>query len=496
MRLVAAARFAPTPFAATLFAAVLLADASSAADWSRFRGPNGGGVSDSSGLPAAIGPQQNVVWKTALPEGHSSPIVSGDLIFVTAAEGGTREDAGREKVIDAGGRLFTIAIRRDNGEILWKREAPRPRMERYQPTNSAASPSPATDGENVYVFFGDFGLLAYSRDGTERWRVPLGPFTNPNGHGSSPIVVDDKVVLICDDDTESYLLAVDKHSGEIAWKAPRREVTRSYTTPAVYVPASGPAEVIVPGAYYLTAYSAETGEKLWWVSGLSWQPKSTPVVAGELVFANSVEGGGGGAASDTPTFAEMLAKADRDGDGLIDDPEIKAVDPSVKRFEILDLDGDGRLDDRDWEFYRARKTSRSRLVAVRPGGRGDVTDTHVSWSLERFLPNVPSPLVYEGVLYLVKDGGILTALDAETGAVLKQGRLTGALDQYYASPVAADGKVYLLSQLGRASVVEAGEEWELLGVSDFEDEAFATPAIVDDRIYLRTKSAMYCFAKR
>ncbi|MBI3209308.1 MAG: PQQ-binding-like beta-propeller repeat protein, partial [Candidatus Solibacter usitatus] len=142
-----------------------------AEDWPQFRGQNGSGISTSTKVPNQFGPAKNVVWKTALPFGHSSPVISGDRIFLTGAEGGSRADAGREKVVDAGGRLFTFALDRVTGKILWRKEGPRPRLERYQPTNSSASPSPATDGENVYVFFGDYGLLAYTRDGKESFIV-------------------------------------------------------------------------------------------------------------------------------------------------------------------------------------------------------------------------------------------------------------------------------------------------------------------------------------
>ena len=120
----------------------------------------------------------------------------------------------------------------------------------------------------------------------------------------------------------------------------------------------------------------------------------------------------------------------------------------------------------------------------------------MAWRLEKFLPNVPSPLLYEGILYLVKDGGILTTLDAKTGKILKQGRLKGALDKYYSSPVGADDKVYMISQLGKATVVKAGGQWEILASHDFEDEVYATPAIVDNRIYLRTRNTLYCFEDR
>jgi outer membrane protein assembly factor BamB len=231
------------------------------------------------------------------------------------------------------------------------------------------------------------------------------------------------------------------------------------------------------------------------VRGFSWQPKSTPVIADGVIYVNSVEGGGGLREDQVPTFVQKLAEMDADGDGRIDEPEMKAVDPK-QRFEVLDLDGDLFLGPRDWEFYRARMTSRNNLIALKAGGRGDLTGSaQVLWRLEKFLPNVPSPLVYDGVMYLVKDGGILTALDALTGDVLKQGRLRGALSKYYASPVAADGKIYAVSEDGKASVIRAGKDWEILAVNDLADDVYATPAIVGDRIYLRTRHTLYCFAR-
>ena len=462
-----------------------------AADWPRFRGPNGEGTVETGALPTDLGDPANVVWETSLPPGHSSPVVVGDRVYLTGAEGGGRVDAGRGKVIDEGGRLWTFAVDLSNGELLWKREAPRPRLERYQPTNSSASPSPVADESGVYVFFGDFGLLAYTPEGEERWRVPLGPFNNVNGHGSSPVVIDDLVVLVCDQDTDSYLLAVDKATGETRWKTPRPETTRTYVTPALFEPAGGPAQLIVPGAYQTASYAVETGEKLWWVNGGSWQPKATPMVAGEWIYINSWEGGGGNPEADVPTWEELLMEIDADKDALVVEPELTKFD-SRMRFEFVDLDSNGFVERRDWDFQRAKMRSTSTLSALRPGdGRGDLTDSAVVWTLDRFLPNVPSPLLYEGVLYLVKDGGILTALHPETGHVLKQGRLAEALDKYYASPVAGAGKVYLFDQSGKATVIRAGVDWEILTTHDFEQPTFSTPALLDNGLILRAGSSVW-----
>jgi len=386
------------------------------AQWPQFRGPNGSGVGDVRNLPAEFGPSKNVVWKTDLPPGHSSPVIAGDRIFLTAAEGETLGDAGRDKVADTGtGKLLTLSLDRRTGAILWRREAPRPRRERFQPTNSAASPSPVTDGRNVYVFFGDYGLVSYGPDGNERWRAPLGPFNNVNGHGSSPILAGDLVVLLCDQDNDSYLIALEKDTGRVRWRVSRPESTRGYATPAVFQPRSGPAELIVPGAYQLTSYAVETGEKLWWVRGMSWQPKSAIVINGDMIYAHGWEGGGEAEQpTETPTFAETLAKHDADKDGRISTKELP--DPRMeKSFYLLDLDSNGTLEERDWDFYRARRAARNTLAAIRHGGRGDLTNSNVVWRMQKFLPNVPSPLLYEGVLYIVKDGGILTSLDPATG---------------------------------------------------------------------------------
>ena len=195
---------------------------------------------------------------------------------------------------------------------------------------------------------------------------------------------------------------------------------------------------------------------------------------------------------ETPTFEETLEKYNVNKDGELSAEELP--ERMRRSFADLDLDQNGRVDRREWEFYRARRSARNSLLAVRHGGRGDLTATNVVWSMQKFLPNVPSPLYDEGVLYIVKDGGILTSLDPATGKILKQSRLSGAPGTYYSSPVAGDGKIYTISQEGKISVIKAGAQWEVLAVNDLGDDCFATPAIVDDRIYIRTRSTLYCFA--
>jgi outer membrane protein assembly factor BamB len=167
----------------------------------------------------------------------------------------------------------------------------------------------------------------------------------------------------------------------------------------------------------------------------------------------------------------------------------------LKEWSSLDLDRDGALNARDWNLYRSRRQAQNAIIGIKLGGKGDMTEKNTVWRYFKSLPNVPSPLWYDGVLYMMKEGGILTTFDPKTGDVLKQGRLTGALGLYFSSPVGADGKVYVISEEGKAVVLKAGGEWEILAVNDLGEGAHATPAMVDGRIYLRTHQALYCFAK-
>jgi outer membrane protein assembly factor BamB len=473
----------------------ILAGSCFAADWPQYRGPNGSGVGDASRLPTEFGPAKNVVWKTPIPPGNSSPVLGGGLIFLTGTEGGSVSEVSPNKHVDRTGKLYTFAINPNNGKIVWRQEAPRNRLAQYQTNNSPATPTPVTDGENVYVFFQDFGLLAYTKDGAERWRLALGPFKNINGFGSSPILYKNLVILLCDQDAGSYLLAVDKNTGHVQYKIARPEATRGYSTPAVFQPEDGPAELIVPGAYQVTSYYVATGEKAWWISGFSWHPKTVPVIEGNTIYAMAADIGNDSETQKVvPTYADILAQFDVNRDGKLSVDELRANPKFATSAGDLDLDVNGFIDPRDWSFYTARMAARNILMAIRHGGHGDLTETNVLWNMKKFLPNCTSPLIYQGIMYVVKEGGILTALDPKTGKILKQGRLTGALDLYYASPVAGAGKIYLLSHEGKATVIKSGADWEILAVNDLEDNAIATPAIAADKLYVRTRAMLYCFA--
>jgi outer membrane protein assembly factor BamB len=464
-----------------LCAALLLALVIPAAEWDRFRGPNGSGVADGSPLPAEIGPAKNVVWKTAVPPGKSSPVLARGRIYLTGHEAG---------------KLFTLAYDRGTGKELWRRQAPGNRDEKRNKLNDPAAPTPVTDGANVFVFFAGYGLLSYDREGNERWKAPLGPFTNFHGMAASPVLADGKVILICDQDEGAFLLAVDAATGKTVWRAERPDMVHSFSTPILYRTPAGRTEIIVPGSYQMTSYDVKDGELLWRVTGLTYQVKSVPVIGdGVLYFNGWAPGGEPSERMELPAFDEMLPKFDADKNGKLGKDEIpKNWHPAT--WDMQDLNKDGLLDGKDWQYYRMRRTSSNATLAIRLGGRGDITGSHVLWRYDKSLPDVPSVLLYRGVLYLIRSGGILQTLDPATGKPLKQGRLSHAMDEYYACPVAGDGKVYMISRQGGVTVLEAGPDHRILSTADMGEEVFATPAIADGRIWLRTATALYHFASQ
>lgn len=470
-----------------LLIALAAATAASDPDWSRFRGPNGTGVANTSGLPAEFGPAKNVVWRAPIPPGHSSPVLSSAQIFLTAVDG--------EK-------LIVLALDRATGKELWRRDVPRTGKGRLDGPNGPASPSPVTDGEHVYAFFQDFGLIAFTKAGREQWRLPLGPFNQYYGFGASPILVDGIIILPVDQDTNSYLLGVDANTGKIRYRTDRPGVISGYSTPTVYQPKNAPKQIVIPESFQLSGYDAGNGRLVWWVRGLACEMKAVVSIQGDTAWINGwgFSQNQPGQQVETISWAEALKTYDKNRDGAIASDEVVGGPPALDKmlspkygFMAFDGDRNGTLDEREWNLMRAMLASENGLLAIGLGGNGDVTDGAIKWKYTRPVPQVPSTLLYNDVLFMVNDSGILLSFDPATGRVRKQGRLKGAIDKYFASPVGADGKVFLVSQDGTASVVEAKAEWEILSVNPLDDEVFATPAIADGRIYIRTKSTLYAF---
>ncbi len=423
-----------------------------AEDWPQWRGPLGTGVSNETGLPAKWTPEQ-AAWRAKLGGlGVSSPIVSGERVFVTSQAGRSvrrpgnhptlarGEEAKAEKPLgteSAGGAseatrtAFVVeAFHRSDGRRLWQHrldaEASLPEVHEK---HNLASPSPVTDGTLVFAWFGTGQLVALQAEsGKPVWQRHLGkdysPFEIQWGHGSSPTLYGDLVILLCDHQPASYLLALDKRSGEVRWKAERPKGTVSYNTPTVVRGPQGD-EMIVNSTRRIDAYDPKTGALLWWVGQ-------------EHNFAIPV-----------PAHA----------DGML---------------------------------YMSRGYRSGPYMAVKMGGRGDVSATHVQWSMPTGAPYVSSLTLYEGLLYMANDAGIVTCLDPATGQKVWQERIEGI---FTASPVAADGKIYLQSETGDTIVLKAGREPRVLERNPIGERSVASPAISKGQIFIRTDGHLVCIGK-
>ena len=443
--------------------------------WSQFRGPNGSGVNSAAGYPIEFSPSKNILWKQSVPYGQSSPVVVGQRLFVTASEGD---------------RLLTICLDARTGRELWRKQIRRERMHKIFRANDPASPTPAADDSGVVVFFPDFGLVSYTLEGKERWTYRLGPFRNFYGMAASPVVAEDLVVLVCDQQAGSFVLAVDRATGRERWKTDRPGMTVGWATPMVFRTAKHPAELIVLGSTRLDSYYLATGERRWWLPVGSMGALGTPVANGDTLLVSTISTN----EPWMPGFESVLQKYDKDKDGRLSSQEFREDKDLGEHFGWIDANSDNFIDAREWNEARTIGMGEYGAVAVRPENeQGQLGMSAIRWRFKKNLPFIPAPLVYRDVYYMVRDGGVITSLDPASGQLLKEGRSRDALGEYYASPVAADGKVYLASGEGKMTVLKAGPDWQVLAVNDLGDEIRATPALSGGRIYVRTHSFLYCF---
>jgi outer membrane protein assembly factor BamB len=434
---------------ALLFAIVLHATLS-AADWPQWRGPRGTGASDEKNLPVRWSASENIAWKAAIGGvGVSSPIVSADRVFVTSQQGaGVRRPGSHPRLAQgasagvageralagsiAGDRTFFVveAFNRADGRRLWQHrsEASGP-LPGVHDKHNLASPSPVSDGQMVYAWFGTGQIVALDMNGKLVWERHLGkeiaPFDINWGHASSPTLFGDTLLLLCDHQPASYLLAVDKKTGRERWRADRGRGRMSYTTPFVVDTSTGP-ELIVNSSERVDAYDPRSGAFLWHVGGSN----QFPIPA--------------------PTFH----------DGVV---------------------------------YLTRGYRSGPFMAVRPGGRGDISRSHVVWEVPTGAPYISSLVYDEGILYMASDVGAVTAIDAASGRRIWQQRVDGI---FSASPVAGDGKIYFVSETGETIVLKAGRQPEILARNDVGERLIASPAISNGQLFLRSDGQLFAIGKR
>jgi outer membrane protein assembly factor BamB len=405
--------------------------------WPQFRGPNSSGLGEGR-PPVNFGPDHNALWKTALGPGLSSPIIWEGRIFLTEFDRANRQ-------------LATLCLDRRTGKILWRRSVAPEKIENVHAISSPAAATPATDGERVYVYFGSYGLVCYDLDGNQKWERQLPLPENPYGASASPIIAGELLVLN-HQGKHSYLLGINRRDGRTVWKTDRSLFQYGWSTP-VHWRHDGIDEIVVLGGDFqpnqrLLAYNLADGAEHWWVGGLPPCGKSTPVIGGGLLFLAA--------------------------------PDI-----------ILETAAEKRNPERAARIYAHNA---ARVMAVRPGSKGEVKKADIAWSDQKGVPGVPSPLYYNGRLYTVKNGGIVFCRVAKTGELVYSGSL-GAPGYYYSSPVAADQKVYIASEEGAVVVLDAGEKLNVLARNKLDSTILATPALADGQIYVRTEKHLYAFGK-
>jgi outer membrane protein assembly factor BamB len=403
--------------------------------WPQWRGPLMTGVSASATPPGEWSESKNVRWKIEIPgRGSASPVVWGDRVFVlTAVPAGA--DAGDPHAPRGGlpvrgmHRFLVMAINRKDGKVVWQQTAreAEPHEASHNDNGTWASSSAITDGEHVIAPFESQGIYAYDMNGKLVWQKDLGDkyMRNTFGEGSTPALHKDRLFYVWDHQKESFIIALNKRTGDELWRVKRDEID-TWATPLV-VERGGVTQVIVPGMNRVRSYDAATGQIVWETAGLTMNPIPSPVYGDGMVFLTSGFRGN----------------------------SLKAV----------------RLD----------------------GAKGDITNTPaVAWTMDRDTPYVPSPLLYEGILYFLKtNNGLLTAVDAKTGKPHYQAQRIEGVPNVFASPVAAAGKIFVVGREGATAVIKPGPTLQVVATNTLDDHFDASPALVGNEIYLRGVKYLY-----
>lgn len=437
--------------------------------WSRFRGANASGISEDTGYPVDFGPARNVVWKRPFPPGKSSPVLTPERLLLTG---------------ESNDLLHVISVDRGTGRTAWQRSLRRLRNEFKNPLNDGASSSAVTDGYNAYAFFGDFGLISFDESGRERWRSPIEARSSLWGTATSPVLAGDTVVILLDGFARSSIVGFDSKTGRRRWEIERPPFRLNYATPLVRSSPAG-CEVLAVAPNEITAYDAVNGERRWRESLAPGTMIGSPVFTDQDTLIAMVV-----SAEEIPPFP------DRDSDSIITADDIPTDPKEWQMIRTLTMiadnsgDRDGKITSTEWTSFWRNLQGTPSIVAIGIGERRGLR-----WSYTKGIARVATPLHFQGIVYYVNNGGILTALDANTGSPLKIGRLQGAIDNYYASPVTAEGRIYLVSESGKIPVVQAGKDWTVTCINDLDEPCFATPALSEGRIFLRSTRSLYCFGR-
>ena len=467
-------------------------------DWPQFRGLNSAGIASGKEPITEFSNRKNERWRIPVKSGHSSPCVVGDSIYLTTFD-------------EVKNRLAVLGINRKDGKKLWQHQANFKQLEEFKhPSYNPASSTPACNGTHVVAYFGSAGVMCLSTDGRLAWQRSLAPAKSYSGNGTSPIIAGDKVILYRGDYENHFLWALDLESGEERWKVslPEKITTdMACTSTPIHVGEN----LIIHSARAVQAFQLETG-KLVWQLNCKTTGTSTPITIGhEVIIATWNQTGESGQTPELPEFLKLLEDHDLNEDGVISNNEFPRMmifhrsegteapqNGRPLRFRSVDTNQSGRINTREWESYLKKDQARRKtyvshgLIAIKLDSQGSLTEDKIRYLLREGIPEVPSPIAHQNKIYLVKNGGILTCVDVETGERLYRIRTQGK-GTHYASPTIFGNNLYSIAGNGSISVIQLGETAKVISTTSVGEEIFATPAIVDGIIYLRTHSELIAF---
>jgi outer membrane protein assembly factor BamB len=479
-----------------------LASILNAADWSQFRGPNCSGISqETKALPVTFSATENVRWSVDAGDGVGGAVVAAGRVFVSGMTGAET--------------VSLFAFDAATGKKLWQRDWPTGKLAEVHKTNSQASATPAADAERCYMYFSTLGLVTVdAATGADVWsqKLPTPFFVFKWGPGMSPVLYQDLVLFVQDDDLFPAFYAFDRATGKLRWKDDRLDMAVNYSHPVICT-AAGRDDIVVAGTGMLVGYDPATGKRRWFAKTLLRNIKTTPVVEGDIIYISLQSGG---------IANQWLASVDRattgNSDGKLNKSEMQAFVGEMpipeaffnKVFGRGDLNKDGFLEGRELDvafmhpdnFAGADFTANTResaaeefILAVRGGGEGDVTKSHLLWKHPtKYTDHIVSPFVAGGRMFLLKEGGISTVFDLKNGESLRGAKRVGSGGNYFASPVAGDGKIYLAGENGTVVVLKNDATYEELARNDVGESIIATPAIAGGSLFIRTRTKLLCVA--
>lgn len=468
---------------AALVLGALVTAGARAEDWPQFRGQNASGVStESTNLPVQFDPSRKVRWSKKIGEGVACPVIAAGRVCNTAM---------------VGERTFAVFCwDAATGKEIWHRQFETGPLPTITPPNTQASSTPATDGQRVYVYFSTLGMMALDMaTGEDVWRIPIQEpmYLMSWGAAHSPVVLEDMVIFNQDDDLDPFLVAVDKYTGKIRWRTPRPDMLAGYALPVICT-AGGRTDIVIAGSGKLKGYDPANGQERWTCNTLLRTIMTTPVVRDDTIYVSLQSYGD---TSRTLKFA-LLEWKDTNQDGKLAKTELPPA--FWGKFEAGDEDKDGFLVDSEIDRAFQAPTNMvgggSIVQAIKGGGTGDVTKSHLTWNLDTpASSNIASPLVVGESVFVVKKGGISASFDVATGKAQWMQKRINNLGNYYASPIAGDGKIYVTGENGYVVVLKQGPKLEVLAKNDMGESCIATPAIADGRLFVRTLTTLYCFSE-